>query len=318
MFKNRPTGVFLLLEADVEPQFESRTLKGIDADPETIQKLLLDGQQRLTSLWQAFTGKARMAYFVEFESLKNRDFTVIDVVPESERSVRGRALRDAGRAYSENLVPLKILRDVPEGPDDDLGPIWRWCREAVGDPDDAQRLAKSLTKVGLTLLKRDLHYFDLDPKTDRRLAIDIFVQSNQSSVRVNEFDIAVALALGEAETNLRDAIADFHRHSSVTHHYVSSAADDSEAAIGSLGEWVLFSACMSENGVAPKRQRFEEVIRKVFGTQGEDSQEPVDALLGDVESALSALAAHGARTWQTLPTLPALHVCRRCRGTYPV
>ena len=308
VFQNRPTGVFLLLKTDAEPQFESRTLKGIDADPQIVKELLLDGQQRLTSLWQAFTGNARMAYFVEFKSLWNRDLTMIDVVPESERSARGRALRDARRAYSENLVPLKILRDVPENPGDDLGPIWRWCREAVEDPDEAQRLAKSLTKQGLTLLKRDLHYFELEPETNRRLAIDIFVQSNQSSVKVNEFDIAVALALGEAETNLRDAIADFHRQSLVTHHYVSNAADDSEAAIGPLGEWLLFSACMSENGVAPKRQRFEEVIRKVFGGRGEASQESVDALLGDVESALSALAEHGARTWQTLPTLPALHV----------
>ena len=308
VLQNRPTGVFLLLETDGEPQFESRTLRGIDADTATVKELLLDGQQRLTSLWQAFTGNARVAYFVEFTSLENRDFTVVDVVPESERSIRGRALQGARRAFSENLVPLTILRDVLEEPDDDLGAIWCWCSVAVNDANEAQRLTRSLTRVGLDLLKRDLHYFELGSETDRRLAIDIFVQSNQSSVKVNEFDIAVALALGEAETNLRDALSDFHQQSSVTRHYVGNNSDENESAIAPLGEWVLFSACMSEKGFAPKRQRFEDVIKEVFGTERENSQEPVDALLGDVESALSVLADHGARTRQTLPTLPALHV----------
>ena len=52
-------------------------------------------------------------------------------------------------------------------------------------------------------LSQDLHYCELSAQTDRHTAIEIFVQSNKSSVKVNEFDIAVALASREGDENLR-------------------------------------------------------------------------------------------------------------------
>ena len=305
VFENRPTGVFLVLKTSADPQFKSRTLKGIEADTDKAVELLLDGQQRLTSLWSAFNGSAPVSYYLRIENLIEGPLTLTKVEFSSERSSRGKALAQPEQALRENLVPLDILRDEPL---DDLGPIWRWCISATSDADRAQKLSRRLTKFGTQLLGRDLHYCELGAETTRREAIDIFVQSNKSSVRVNEFDIAVALAEEEADLHLRDVIGEFHQNSDVTRHYVGGTELDNEEALSRLGEWALFTGCIAEKDMAPKRSRFEKVVKDVLAADTEDSENLLGHLLRNVESALNTIAEHGARTKQTLPALPPLHV----------
>ena len=156
----------------------------------------------------------------------------------------------------------------------------------------------------------------LEKKTTRREAIDIFVQSNKSSVRVNEFDIAVALAEEEADLHVRDAISEFHQVSEVTRHYVGGSGEDNERALSLLGEWLLFAGCIAEKEMAPKRSRFEDVVTDVLAVNTEDSEHRLANLLKSVESALNTIAEHGARTRQTLPSLPPLHVLAALQKDY--
>ena len=68
VFRNRPTGVFLILKTNGSPQLESRSLRGIDIDVASADELLLDGQQRLTSLWQVLNGRTgNVTYYAEGE-----------------------------------------------------------------------------------------------------------------------------------------------------------------------------------------------------------------------------------------------------------
>ena len=308
VFDNRPTGVFLVLKTNGEPQFPSRTLRGINADAEEAQELLLDGQQRLTSLWHAFNGTAAVSFYVSVESFAVKEVTVCDIVFSSDRSATGKARKDPRKAHQENLVPVAILRDIAAG-DDDLGPIWEWCEKAVDGANAARRLEKSIQSIrNRVLMQRDLHYCELEVDTDKDAAIDIFVQSNKSSVKVNEFDIAVALALEEGEENLRERIEDFHQASDVTRHYFKSSDEDDESVIAPLGEWLLFAACLSLRGAAPKKQRFEAVIKDLFKNRNGKAEEQLDSLLKNIELALNTLADHGAPTRNTLPALPPLHV----------
>ena len=215
----------------------------------------------------------------------------------------------------ENLIPLSILRNRTEK--DPMGDIWGWCKKAVGAPDDMVQLRDAVIPVGEELLGgRKLQYCELPAGTGRRAAIDIFVQSNRSSVRVNEFDIAVALALDEGELELRDRVADYHAQSGVTKYYINVPEGDDEAAILPLGEWAFFAACVGERRVPPKRARYEQVVKEVFG-QGK-SELKLDELLGDVELALNTLAEHGAPIRRMLPALPALHVLSGLQGTVRV
>lgn len=313
VFANRPTGVFLLLSTNGQPHFSSRTLKDVGADTCHAASLVLDGQQRLTSLWNAFTNEGPVTYYVRVEDLSQMDVSIIRVESESNNSVRGRLLREPQNAYLANLVPLEILRDKGNG-SSDLGPIWDWCMQALcdGDRPTTRRLEKAIKSLRKTLLcRRYLYYYELPAETDRKTAIDIFIQSNKSSVKVSPFDIAVALAEDKGGENLRARIAKFHEQSAVTSHYFRKG--DNEAAISTLGEWLLFSACITEKGVAPKRQRFEQVIEEVFGNDREDPDQLLDSILNNLEWALSLLADHGGPTRQTLPAIPPLHVLAAIR-----
>ena len=307
VFRGRPTGVFLILRTNGAPQLVSRGLRGMDVDVGHAEELLLDGQQRLTSLWQVLNGQTEnVSYYARVGDLSTLDMGLVDIVSVSDRSKDGKAWKDPKEAFAENLIPVSILRNGTG--QDAMGDIWGWCKKAVGAPDDMVRLRDEVIPLGQDLLEgRELHYCELPSSTDRRAAIDIFVQSNRSSVRVNEFDIAVALALDEGELELRDRIADFHRQSAVTKYYVSgSEADDEEAAISPLGEWAFFAAWVAERKGPPKKARYEDVVTDVFGTGNPESK--LDGLLVDVESGLKMLAEHGAPIRRMLPALPALHV----------
>ena len=62
LFEDKPTGIFLVLEThNGKPHFVSRALKGSDADLTEVKELLLDGQQRLTSLWNALRERLTVA-----------------------------------------------------------------------------------------------------------------------------------------------------------------------------------------------------------------------------------------------------------------
>ena len=306
VIQNRPTGVFLVLKTHGESKFESRSLRGIEADPANAHELLLDGQQRLTSLWRVLNGEAgTVRYYLKVVDLKARNVGVCDVVSFTDSSREGKEMADPTNAYAKNLVPLSILQNK-KGPDD-VGEVWAWCMEAVSDLKEMHLLEKALLPLGEDLLDgRQLHFCELD--ADKRTAIDIFVQSNKSSVRVNEFDIAVALALDEGELELRERVETFHEASPVTKYLVKAGQHDSEAAIAELGEWALFAACLREKHMAPKRGRFEAVIKDVFGGGGTDPTVTLEQVLEDIEAAMNRLAEHGASIRQLLPSLPTLHV----------
>ena len=105
LFENRPTGIFLTLQVQGALRFDSRTLKGVAADPSNAQELLLDGQQRLTSLWSALKGKAAYDFYVKVTDLQGRDMSVEMVDFRSPNSVKGREARDPKTAYESNLRP---------------------------------------------------------------------------------------------------------------------------------------------------------------------------------------------------------------------
>ena len=104
VFMNRPTGVFLVLKTNGSPKFPSRTLKGIrGAGQQEAEELLLDGQQRLTSLWHVFNGTAPVRYYVKVQSLAQRDVSVQDVVSWADGSATGNGHAKTGGRLRSGL-----------------------------------------------------------------------------------------------------------------------------------------------------------------------------------------------------------------------
>ena len=321
LFENRPTGIFLILQVQGELSFVSRTLKGVNASPEKAQELVLDGQQRLTSLWSALKGEADCKFYVRVEHLKSRRMTVNTVDFYSANSASGKAMSDPKTAYKNNLVPIEILLDGSgiegnsTGQDpDEPGMIWHWCEEACNDGDSATRMLENAVKLRLQqklLIERELHYCVLPAETKPQVAIDIFVETNKSSATIKRFDIVVALAQGKYGEDLRNRIVEFQSSAPVTTYYFSR---DDEKMIPEIGEWLLKVACLkvktdkAKNGLPPKEQNFETALDSLFINGLEQGMERLDELQRDLEAALIFTAQHGGTTERTLPAWPPVHV----------
>ncbi len=320
LFENRPTGIFLTLESQDPLQFVSRTLKGIDADDLTPDELVLDGQQRITSLWNALKGQESHRFYAQVEDLKNRKMNVTDVVFYFKTSSTGRALEVPKTAYTKDFVPIDILYnkadtdDAGNGQDpDEPGKIWDWCQKACGVGGNAgRRLENAIKRLRDKLLRdRDLQYCILPAETDPNVAINIFVETNKSSATIKMFDIVVATAQGSHEEDLRNRILDFHKTNTETMHYFS---DEEEKMIPEVGEWLLKVACLKvnlkkyPNGVPPREKNYGIACRSLFRGGKQKGKERLDELERDLQKALKTVAQNGGTTKRTLPAWPPVHV----------
>lgn len=322
LLENRPTGIFLTLEILDELPFESRTLNLVDADPNNAQELLLDGQQRLTSLWSVLIGKSEATFYVEVEDLSNRDLTVRSVEYYTKSSAQGKRLLDPSVAYAENFVPIDVLYDeprkegrVPQQDPDEPGKIWKWCKSACDDEENARRLENAIRRClrEPLLLTHELHYCSLPTDTQPSVAINIFVETNKSSATIKTFDIVVALAQQAHKENLRQRIKRLWAKYPVIQHYFRG---DEQKWIPDIGEWILKVACLkyeradsSTDGVPPKEIHYYDALNYIL-KRGSDttSQTKIDELLNDLVLALETVAGCGCATKEILPGWPSMHV----------
>ena len=315
LFENKPTGIFLILETSARgPQFVSRTLKGdaVEADPTKIKELVLDGQQRLTSLWNVLRGTASRRFYIEVEDLKKRNMEVKEITSYLDQAGEGRTLRDPTIAFNKNLVPLDILygqegdESAEEDSSDELGTIWNWCEKACQDSGGAtRRIEKAVNRLRERLLyERQLHYCVLPAETDPNVAINIFVETNKSSLTIKMFDIVVAIAQESHEEDLRMRLTDYYSQSAETEHYISR---DEEKEISEIGEWLLKVACLKA-GMPPKEHNYEDALNSLFKDDEQSGNKRLDALQNNLDAALAMVAKNGGATKGTLPALPPLYV----------
>ena len=327
LFENRPTGIFLTLQVAQDQdrlRFHSRTLKGVDADPVNAKELMLDGQQRLTSLWSALKGKATHRFYVQVTHLKTRNMDVDQVEFYSANSVKGRTISEPRQAYEKNFVPVDILLDATgiesesTGQDrDEPGKIWHWCKEACDDGDNARRKLENAIKSRLQqilLIERNLYYCVLPPETETHVAIKIFVETNRSSATIKMFDIVVALAEGDHHEDLRKRIVEFESATPVIAHYFDR---DEQKMIPQVGEWLLKVACLKirkvgdkkyKNGLPPKEGNYEVALHGLFEGGRDRGFERFEKLQEHLKAALDFVSQHGGNTKGTLPAWPPVHV----------
>ena len=318
LFQNRPTGTFIILSTDAEndPVFVSRAIDGTSADRDRTRELILDGQQRLTALWRALTGQGSHRFFAVVKDITSRDMTVQNVVFHAKSSAMGKKYSRPGLAAQKNLVPIDILYDggVDEKNQDDPGPLWRWCETACeAQSSPSRRLERAVWKRlrELLLLNRELHYCVVPKETPSHVAIDIFVDTNQSSATIRRFDLVVALAEQDYGEDLRRRIGDWHDTHEVFHSYFSA---DEGRYIPEIGEWALKVACLrakSEKhpfGLPPKEQHYDTALCWLLDGTDTEREERLGYLLEDLRETLDLVGRHGATTRRTLPAWPPLHV----------
>jgi len=299
LFENRPTGAFLIARVSNKLRFDSRTVHG-EPPGDEVEEYVLDGQQRLRSLWSALKGRGRH-FYVRVEDLTARKLDVQEIVYPSRLHAVTKRHENAAIAYKENLVPIRILGSGTSC-NGELG-IWDWCEKALtGPPREVKQLELAIQKqLQAPLLGRNLTFCRLARSTEPKAAVDTFVDANRGTIRVTDFDIVVARA--QKEIDLRARIRKFHDRSQHIRHYFGK---NPEEYIPRIGQWYLMVTCLL-TGEPPKKSKYIEAFDALLEAPG-SVEEQMGRLESGLDGALAFAAERGAHTERTLPSEPPVYV----------
>ena len=296
----QPTGTLLMVEPG--EHLKGRGIDGNDADISEATTLILDGQQRLTSLWHGLMDAGDRSYYIIVNNIAETNLDISGVVAHSKAYQRY-ATVDA--QFSENVIPVRILYDPPNHPPTAVRRLEVWCEQAI--PDDAIKAGNLRRAIEQSLqhpLEQYVIWYAKFVGIDVDEAVKIFVDTNRSSVKVKAFDLAVAQAVEiRRDIKVRARVECFHAKNDRVKYYFSP---DRDQWISEVGECLLKIACLKvgENGIPPKDSNFEKAVKYLFdkGTKN------ADAVEANLDAALHFLEDHGVPTKDFLPRIPPLYV----------
>lgn len=212
VLRGLPSGAALILEVGDEEKFVSRTMADAPESGGKVTEQLLDGQQRLTALWRSLNDKyLDRTYLVGFEEDphdSNKQLPVVHGLARWEKNgARYPLWIDSPReCWDRRLVPLSLLR-----PEDIKDEIDAWIEAAM--PEDEQDkfslyklMSNLISDLRIKVREFNLPYLALPASTEKDVALDVFIKMNTSSVRLNTYDIVVALVEGETGKSLHSYV----------------------------------------------------------------------------------------------------------------
>lgn len=206
--KGFPVGALLTLESGGEVNFKPRLLEGVSAKDVEPDELLLDGQQRMTSLFQAMYGKSPVRtktarnvridryYYIDIKRAVASDADFADAVigVPGDRILRrnfGREiefdLSSAEKEFQHNLFPLNRVFD---------GPRWsfEWMTYWQAKGRDVSTLNFQFFNNVIDRINRyEMPIIRLD-KTNKREAIClVFEKVNVGGQKLDAFELVTAI-----------------------------------------------------------------------------------------------------------------------------
>jgi len=199
---NYPAGSILRVR-DAKRVFAAREFEGappLDGAKHTF--LVLDGQQRMTSLYQAFYGVGEHRYFLDLKKL-------IDGADFEEAIFHARATTKWAKAHeafevqaAELLLPLSVLKGGSGG-------FLQWILTVTNPmpPEERTKLLDALTRLNDNWIKAidDYHFpvVTLSDKTEPDALCTIFETLNRTGVKLSVFELLTA-RFWPQNINLRD------------------------------------------------------------------------------------------------------------------
>ncbi len=321
ILRDRPVGLYLVLDSAPEPQFSPRRFSNVDMLLGNVKELVLDGQQRLTSLLHALYGHPGSRFFIEVEDFAAETLALKGVVAYGKSSPDSKRLAEPVEAYRSNHIPIDVLRRPDPGGGSDE-PLTQWCSDVGGGIEafesylDFSRFQSKISRFAEEFFfQRQLYFCQLSADTSRAEATEIFVETNTSSVRIKKFDEHVAKVRGWENQDFRKMIGQARRDSEVLRYFFPG---DEEKAIPDIGTWLLKLGCLHA-GVPPKEGLYEEAAQHLFESDGgKDSAVPKNLrdALDDVDWVLKRVSDMGSPSQSTLPSWPPVHVLAAIRSRY--
>ncbi len=213
ILRGYPIGALLTLERGGEVDFKPRGLEGTSVAGKSPETLLLDGQQRITSLYQSLynsepalmdRGRGRYAKRFFFLDITKALSAAVDIedaivaVPEDKivRSDFGRVVEldvsSEARQFEQHLFPLNLVfndRDWIYG--------WRnhWRDRAERSTVDEMERAFEL-RVLRRLREYQMPIINLDKSNSRAAICTIFEKVNVGGVKLDAFELLTAMYAG--------------------------------------------------------------------------------------------------------------------------
>ncbi|GIK58930.1 MAG: DUF262 domain-containing protein [Chloroflexi bacterium] len=225
-----PLGITLILEVGDEEKFVSRHLATAPELDGRVYEHLLDGQQRLTALWRVFHNNYDFeTYFVYIHEFDNYEF-------DEERDDltiywRSRYFKRNGGKYplwcddpaqvlQRGLIPTHLLR-----PEDIQQEIDNWIKQAVAplEPieggreelqhfyDFQRRVSDKIKDLRSIIANYNLPFLALPARTDKSIALTVFINMNTNSKPLSTYDIIVAEVENVMGKSLHDLADDLNQ-----------------------------------------------------------------------------------------------------------
>ncbi len=153
--------------------------------------LVLDGQQRLTSLYKAFYGVGEHRYFLSLDKLTNGADFEEAIFHVRATTKWAKAREDFALQAKELLLPLSVLKGGAGG-------FGRWGRKVARQLEDRERIALEDTLDGIDekwLQVIDDYHFPvvtLSDKTEPDALCTIFETLNRTGVKLSVFELLTA------------------------------------------------------------------------------------------------------------------------------
>ena len=202
----QPTGTLLMVEPGNDLQ--GRAIDGNDADISQATTLILDGQQRLTSLWHGLMGLGVRRYYIKVNNIAEMNLGVCGV---ESRAKDYQNYNTVAKQFSANVIPIRVLYDPPDLALTAPRRLEVWCEEAIPDNAvSAGNLRRAIEQGLRSPMEQYVIWYATFVGIDVHEAVKIFVQTNSSSVTVKAFDLAVAKTVEiRSEVKLRSRVERF-------------------------------------------------------------------------------------------------------------
>lgn len=209
-----PIGSLLLLEKGAKLNFAWKPIQGADGNKERIQLYLLDGQQRLTTLWRSFNEDYEDdVFFVKIEPDENTDSEDLPLIVRKRRYTRKDKDKkyplwtfDPRKIHERGLVPFKLLSP------DKRSPGKEWVKQVAKNREERHKLIDEGLDEVVNALQRSIANFriphiKLDAGTNPEMVLTTFTRVNEQGTKLSTFDLMVAKLAG-SNVDLHDQVAD--------------------------------------------------------------------------------------------------------------
>jgi len=153
--------------------------------------LVLDGQQRLTSLYQAFYGVGEHRYYLDLNKLLDGNDFEDAIFYERATTKRVRALESFTVQSEDLILPLNVLKGGAGG-------FLQWLLGVTNPmpPDERAKMLDALTRINERWIKTidDYHFpvVTLSADTEAAALCTIFEKLNRTGVKLTAFELLTA------------------------------------------------------------------------------------------------------------------------------